>query len=746
MRVTGLSVSTRWKVIRPQTFRTRFTIPMAVPSFRTVEVLLSLMDDHLGPFAVSLEAHGPLGEIHFRFQDRLNAVYGKNGAGKTWLIRSTHHALSGLRGHYSTWVHYRFDEDSLTDENPYTDAIQYAMLQGLRSASYDPWLDEDPSSSSEDPPAPLIEAVGRVLSSQRDLNKNTPFFRELVNSPTFALQPRGHDQPRWRVYAAVAPSSDTPSLNALLDYWKYEQLRDQEIEDFKRRFQDLQDSGSSEEAQEERDKYLERLIEGSNAGRILRSCYHDLGVPEDTWEDLKELLTALPGLVEENLPIPLVPLCDLVLAHGFSILVGENDPGLEDRTLNALEVSVPSIVEAMNDSEVYLTSDARQQMEKLSGTASHYLGTVLGAGAPVLRCAIPGWRSRESLVWQASTDDGATWFRFDDLGSGQRRWATIATQLAILDYEIENFEARDEAWYPYWQTCIFIDEPEAGLHPAAQRAAFDGLARFPHHLTILAATHSAAPFARRDITLWYLHESFDGLSVLSTADARVGELLAGSSSATSELGLDRGGALQSVATFLLVEGEHDEVVVRELIGEQLDQLHVTCLAIRGTKALGSASVEMFLQFTDAMVCFALDNDQRDLAASCWNNALTELRNGNKSGARYALDALTKYGTEEQIFLKGVCLQAIKMGYHERLRVTGWSVPDVISLLPVEKFLPGYHRWGEVEKAREHGENIKDTVKRLRGSPVNTDEVRRIARGLDNVPTDITHLLGFLRDL
>ena len=405
----------------------------------------------------------------------------------------------------------------------------------------------------------------------------------------------------------------------------------------------------------------------------------------------------------------------------------------------------------MNDSDVYLTIDAQERVDALSKNASGYIRDILGAGAPELRCVIPGWRSPGALIWEASPDDGGNWFRFNELGSGQRRWATIAVQLAVGDYEV-NFErlsgGTDLNWYPYWQSLIFIDEPETGLHPAAQDTAFAGLAQFSKRFKILTATHSVAPFSRRDVKLWYLQASERGPSALVAADSRVGELLAGSGTAISDLGLNRAGALQTAAIILLVEGEHDEVVLRALIGDELNGLHVACFPIRGTRALGAANVELFLQFTNANICFALDNDRRGQAEKVWRRALARLRDGDLSGALHEIKKLGKSGTAEQVFLQNVCHNAIKTGNQDRLRVTGWSVPDVIYLLPVADFLPDFHfhSWREVDEVREPGENIKDTIKRLRTRDVRTDEVRRSAEGLDTVPTDITRLLHLLQNI
>ena len=682
----------------------------------------------IGPFAVSLGAHGPLGEVHLRLEDRFNTVYGKNGAGKTWLLRSLHHALSGFKDNHPAWVHYRMNDKLLDEVDPYYDAVQSALLEGLQTETYEPTFESSYLPVEKGTPvSPMRKAMSAVLYQLRDIDKKKPFFGELQNSCLFSLRPMGNGEHRWRVYASIIPTSDTPALNAMIEYRKSVQSQRKRSDEVSKKIRDLRESGDDEKAR----ALLYEWFNDKDDLEDWKRRMAELGTNYEAWMILDEALDALPALMDRHLPIPLVPICDLRLTHGFSIFVNEVDPDLESRTLGILTASVNSIVEAMSDSEVYLTSEAREEVEELSRQASANVRTALGVGAPVLRCRIPGWRSGEALVWEASVDEGGTWFRFGSLGSGHRRWVTTATQLAILDYESDVIGKLGTGFFPDWQSILLIDEPEAGLHPKAQQAAFEGLAHLARRLTVLAATHSAIPFGRTDVRLWYLHLSDEGPSVLTPTDDRIGELLAGYGTTATSLGLDAASALQSVAVFLLVEGEHDAAVVHELIGDDLRRLRVSCLAIRGTKALGAASVAMLLQFSDAILCFALDNNKRDLVGRCWDSALKEARKDNRSGAIHSLEPLMKSGTTEQSFLGGVCLQAIKQGYHERLRVTGWNVPDVIYLLPVSSFLPNYQSWQEVDSLRARGENIKDTVKRLRGAPVSTFEVRRIAQGIDS---------------
>jgi hypothetical protein len=224
------------------------------------------------------------------------------------------------------------------------------------------------------------------------------------------------------------------------------------------------------------------------------------------------------------------------------------------------------------------------------------------------------------------------------------------------------------------------------------------------------------------------------------------DLLSGDRGSILSLGLDPSDALQAVSTFLLVEGEHDRVVLMGLLERELSQLRISCLPFRGTKAIGAANVGMLMQFSDATICFVVDHNTKGLLEKCWAEALRFARKGEKAPAKKALESLS-FATSEQDFLRGVCLEAVERGYHEKIRVTGWEVPDVICLLPVGEFLPGFNSWEDVQQKCRLGQNLKDAIQELhpQGKRVSIPWVRRVVGNLDQVPTEVSNLLTFLRN-
>src|SRR5579871_1059029 len=677
-----------------------------------------------GPFAVSLAPSGPLGEIHFNLENRLCSVYGKNGIGKTWLLRSLHHALSGIDTGRLAYVHLRLEPEWLDeDEEHASDPLNALLLDALQQ-QLDRWYGGGPYLGSAPREGTLSQLLVSLLAADDSVESGSVFSNELSRGCRLSLQPIGRDTPRWRVHVSLSPSEDTPALSALLGYKGYRQSEQQRIEELIERAKEEAHSRGLDTPPDEAIEDVLRAILREGGSDDWHDHLGNLGVAPSHLHSVQLAEAALPGLVGSGLPIPLVGVCDLTLARGFSVLVSDVGDAIEERTLAALSASTTSIIEAMSDTEVFLTPAAAARLQRVSSSAARYLADALGTDSPQLRCRIiPGWRESQPLIWEASTDAGSEWFPYKALGTGHQRWAVAATHLALLDFEADVVGQTGNGYVPSWQSILLMDEPEAGLHPMAQREAFEGLGKFASGYSLVVASHSSVPFGMQNARLLYLHRGESGKSELAAMEDEMQRLLLGDRGSITTLGLDPADAFQAISTFLLVEGEHDVAVLTSLVSPELTELRVACLPFRGTKAVGAAAAEMQLRFTDARVCFLVDNNSRGLAETAWREAQRLARRGERALALKELDLLGR-GTPEQQFLQTVCVGAIKHSHHDRVQVTGWNAPDVICLLPVEEFLRGFKSWHEVELHRRNGQNLKDTVAELGGSRISARSLAR----------------------
>ena len=108
----------------------------------------------------------------------------------------------------------------------------------------------------------------------------------------------------------------------------------------------------------------------------------------------------------------------------------------------------------------------------------------------------------------------------------------------------------------------------------------------------------------------------------ATVNTQVSELTAVNRSAMPELGLQPSDLLQRSRAFLLVEGLHDEIVLRELIGTELEKLHVVVLPLRGATQLPSVLDSRFLfDFSEAVIIPILDNISPGPMVAAWQEAV-----------------------------------------------------------------------------------------------------------------------------
>ncbi len=174
-----------------------------------------------------------------------------------------------------------------------------------------------------------------------------------------------------------------------------------------------------------------------------------------------------------------------------------------------------------------------------------------------------------------------------DVGSGAARWIAASTQIAmhvlvnIADYPEGIFDTR-----AFSGTVLFVDEPEAHLHPDAvasilrwcQRMADWGfnIVVASHHEAFLRASGDDIRFVKisRDLE----SSSTQARSVLSTATPLLREL-------ATEVGMHPATALSLQRAILFVEGPLDQAVLDEYAAPALDAAGVLIIPIHGTKNL-----------------------------------------------------------------------------------------------------------------------------------------------------------------
>jgi len=164
------------------------------------------------------------------------------------------------------------------------------------------------------------------------------------------------------------------------------------------------------------------------------------------------------------------------------------------------------------------------------------------------------------------------------------------------------------------QTIVRVfDEPEAHLHPAAQRDVLDALNRLRDRgSSIVLASHSPHFLARTGWQLLHAQRTSEGatISALTPEDVDARKALAG------QLGWSRGQLLTDLAYVLVVEGEHDRMVLQGFYGDRLREAGVAMLRMHGTSNLvATADLDFVRRFLDPPVGVLLDYTRLDVVNS-----------------------------------------------------------------------------------------------------------------------------------
>ena len=364
-----------------------------------------------------------------------------------------------------------------------------------------------------------------------------------------------------------------------------------------------------------------------------------------------------------------------------------------------------------------------------SEQATALLARVL-PGSPALKCnsgSAVDWLSGEAPKWILGG------YPLEGASKAQLRWVSLVIA-AVTSGPTD---------------LLLIDEPESGLHRTAERAISSALSAPEIGEVVIAATHSPllldAPGAH------LLRISADQGVVPWKGEYYERHL---------ELGIAKSDLLANVTLFLLVEGEHEKVVLDLLFGTRLRTLGVRVIAMRGGAAIAGIIDSQFLfTCTEATLMVLLDNVSAESVQRVWEAARTQAQRGELGLGRegvlaWARDEPSIKGrVDERAWLVELMTAALNAGEHERFEVHGLSEPDLIYYVPSKPFV-GTKTWSAV-KARyvEYTEecssrskkplSLKPWIERTYDRDATSPEAfRSAAEGLDraHLPTDLNQLM------
>lgn len=623
---------------------------------------------------VSLYGPAPLRSTHIRLESGVSVFYGVNGAGKSAVLRGLESAFGGIRADGSTallhlrmpdpWPHMYTRERLLEQATPTARGLPSRLLDGFKSGWQWSTL-ADLADQIFDDWARAVTAF--LLRTSEDLADDEA--TALAEQRLVSIEPIGSATPAWRIHIA-AREVPTPG-----------------------------------------DSTVRRLHEAWNAG-----AYSALG-------ELAPLALRLgsPGTPEEGhvatsgllghpwAPTPIAACGEVGQYVGLPTVITERSGSdSRDRTLRFLNFDErgqtrESLVAATDDGVFGLSAEARTILRDIAETASAVAASIL-VDAPKLRFfeyPASEWLFGRTAAWQGLDAPSGDWIAVERLSRAERRWCEFAIAFALEQTCIERVGA-----------VALLDEPEAALHVAAERWMLEGLRTLAssHDMPIIAATHSAELLNDPDVALQHVARDASGRTTVTPLASPLRPEI-------ESLGLEPSDLLQLYRVILLVEGQHDKLVLEGLIGDELSRARTLVLPLRGAKSVPHLiEARLLFDFTTAGLIVALDNIRLHNLDEAWAESLALVKEvGIDDGVKHLLDRLSKPTTEER-WIREFGIEALKAGSAERVALFGFTLDDIIKYLPADHFVAGAD-WAllESEHAHHKGKPFKTWLAQDRGA-------------------------------
>ena len=288
------------------------------------------------------------------------------------------------------------------------------------------------------------------------------------------------------------------------------------------------------------------------------------------------------------------------------------------------------------------------------------------------------WLRGASIRWKAQRLESDEPRPIEHLSQAERRWATIAIQLAVS---------------PVDRPLLLLDEPEAALHRSAESQLVAGLTKLTSsgEVSVVTATHSPLLLDSRAGEVYYVRRRGAGtegaLVHLSEVDF----------TSLGDLGLLPSDLLRRTRGFILVEGEHDLVILEGAFGGDLKQLGVEILPLRGAAKLKDVVDSRFLfEFTDAVLFPLLDDVQLETVVTAWEEARRRAKIDETSAAVDSLlHALKGVPGTGKGYYQTFLTRALQRGLDSRVIPLGVSLADILLYLPVSRLIADASTWEDV---------------------------------------------------
>ncbi len=311
------------------------------------------------------------------------------------------------------------------------------------------------------------------------------------------------------------------------------------------------------------------------------------------------------------------------------------------------------------------------------------------------------WLTSPLFRWTAESGRPGGRVAIAALSTGQERWARFSVLHAVSQI------ARD----PAPLGVVFIDEPEMALHRSAEHQMAHALADLGASQAdyLLVATHSPAILDLAESHVLHIRRGLMGRSEVATLRVDERRDLAA-------LGLRPSDLLNRQKLFVLVEGEHDKIVIEHLLEKRLNSARATVLPLRGARELPLAvESRVLFDFTDAHIVVVLDNTAAEHVATSWTSAQSiRLLEGVEAAGEYLRSQLPGKRAEYK-FLREFLSRCLQAGTEDRVTPFGLEKEDIVEYLPAQALVRARFDWPRLRELHRDSNSSKDFKTWLTGS-------------------------------
>ncbi len=673
--------------------------------------------------------------------DGVSVLYGKNGVGKTQILRAVSHAARPdgvspgsfqLFFHYpwnpvwirrdlqqSPWFHNSGRAPTFADRTP----VVEDLIANSIGFNTDEFRKED--EKLENHPTENLARYLYTLQKMSDANDEArpvllTLCREVVGHGMFAVGFR-KGGPDTILSPVVLLSDTTPTWKSIVA--DVESMSSEQLEDK----YGLSFSGELQSYLYENTHKIESYLwHGYELGEIVTS--KPFSPPIDLIDEKSEDLSSLTI----NFLIDLLRMSKI-----------KHDSEIKEIELENISLLIESSKGFTIDQ---LVVNAAKQ---LSSRATEYFQKLM-IDAPNLRCHVKDlsrWGLESAIEWVAEEkyreiqdlESVGHDLSISDLSNAQQRWARFAIKLSMINIQGEK------------PLLIVLDEPETGLHRRAERQLAVGLAEitWKFNAKCLIATHSPVFLNDKSNNLIHVFRNESGNTTLGSLSPELSERI-------DDYGIDRSDLLQFCSTFVIVEGEHDRWVLDEMFKSEFDKRGATVLALRGLKKLKLLALDsqFIFRFTTAEIVIMFDNDKIRVAQDIWKRACAA-----KDDNRDFMEILDEFRTlaksaekqaDEYSMIHDFCVQAIDKEARNRVKFHGLQRQDIIDYFSPSAFIEqdlGCKEFVDLrsEFKKVGSSDFKGWLGKQYGASFAEQNFRAAVGQLDSIPTDFTDLLNLLKN-